>query len=91
MEASSKVIQNLRDENLKLSQRLKHSMSNGKNVKMTNLKLEEIQNNNLSLKKAFSNRNIKKNYFSIYKEIPIISKEILHIIDKYTLHKLKLT
>ena len=90
MEASSKVIQNLRDENLKLSQRLKHSMSNGKNVKMTNLKLEEIQNNNLSLKKAFSNRNIKKNYFSIYKEIPIISKDILHIIDKYNLHKLKI-
>ena len=90
MESSSKVIQKLKEENIKLSERLKHSMSNGKSLKIPNLKMKEIKNNNLYLKKSFSNNNIKKNNFSIYKDTSIFPADIIHIIDKYNLYKLKI-
>lgn len=90
MEASSKIIEELRNENFTLNQRLKRSLSNYKSKGISNLNLENIYNKNDNLKKSLSKRFSKKNIFRINREIPIFSKDIDHTKDKYKLYKIKM-
>ena len=87
MEYTSKVIQRLRNENLKLNQRIKVSISNDKKIKIPNLNMDNIYNNNEYFKKSITNRNSNK---IIKTEPTIFSTDRGYKKDKNKIYKIKI-
>ena len=87
MEYTSKVIQRLRNENLKLNQRIKVSISNDKKIKIPNLNMDNIYNSNEYFKKSITNRNSNK---IIKTEPTIFSTDRGYKKDKNKIYKIKI-
>ena len=89
MEASSKLITKLQNENLQLSQRIKRSMSNCKNVISTNKNTDRISNNYDYLKNVFTNKKSRKGNYIITNDIPVLSFNRRYINGKDKIYNIK--
>ena len=89
LEASSKLITKLQNENLQLSQRLRRSMSNSKNVISANINTDKTPNNYDYLKKIFTNKKSRKRNYIITNDIPVLSFNKRYITGKDKIYKIK--
>ena len=90
MEVTSNSIQKIKNENLKLSQKIKMTSSIDKKIKVPQL---NFNTNNFSInifKKPLSNRNSMKNNLNIKKDIHALLTERGHIKDNYKTFKIKI-
>jgi len=90
MQVTSQVIQKLRKENFELSKCTTISKSNDKKIKIPNLNMNKIYNNNNYFKKPLSNRNSIKNNICLKNEPNALLTDGGYIKDKYKIYKLKL-
>ena len=89
MQVTSQVIERLRKENFELSKCTTIYKSNDKKIKIPNLNMNKIYNNNY-FKKPLSNRNSIKNNICIKNESNALLTDGGYIKDKYKIYKLKL-
>ena len=89
LEASSNLITKLQNENLQLSQRIKRSMSNSKNLKSTNRVTDRTSNNYDYLKNVFTNKKSRKGNYIITNDIPVLSFNRRYIKGKDKIYKIK--
>ena len=89
LEASSNLITKLQNENLQLSQRIKRSMSNSKNMKSTNRVTDRTSNNYDYLKNVFTNKKSRKGNYIITNDIPVLSFNRRYIKGKDKIYKIK--
>ena len=89
LEASSKLITKLQNENLQLSQRIRRSMSNSKNVISANKNTDRTPNNYDYLKNVFTNRKSRKGNYIITNDIPALSFNRRYITGKDKIYKIK--
>lgn len=90
MEVTSNSIQKIKNENLKLSQKIKMISSIDKKIKVPQL---NFNTNNFSInifKKPLSNRNSMKNNLNIKKDIHALLTERGHIKDNFKTFKIKI-
>ena len=89
MEASSKLITKLQNENLQLSQRIKRSMSNCKNVISSNKNTDRTPNDYDYLKNVFTNKKSRKGNYIITNDIPVLSFNRRYVNGKDKIYKIK--
>lgn len=89
LEASSKLITKLQNENLELSQRIRRSMSNSKNVISSNKNTDRTPNNYDYLKSVFTNKKSRKGNYIITNDIPVLSFNRRYIKSKDKIYKIK--
>ena len=87
MEYTSRVLQRLRNENLKLNQRIKDSISNDKKIKIPNLNMDNIYDSNDYFKNSMTSRNLNK---IIKTEPTIFSTDRMYKMDKNKIYKIKI-